>query len=182
MYADGCVCVSHNKTKTKIKIYLLEITLCEKDRGHLEKFRECIKTDASIKDKTVKLNNKEYKSVRLSVCCNKMCLDLIKLGCASRKTYIISFPSDDIVPERYKRDFIRGYFDGDGCICVPESTPNIIIANFTGIIGMLSQIQAYLFSKKIIDYNYTIETRKNNKACEVAFSWRQCPVIFGLYL
>ncbi len=39
--------------------------------------------------------------------------DLQKLGLASRKARRMSLPS---VPNKYLRHFIRGYFDGDGCI------------------------------------------------------------------
>lgn len=169
LYADGCVRESHNKDSSKIKSYVLEITLCDKDRKHLEKFRESIDSDVPIKDKIVKLDDKKYGAVRMCVCCTKMCNDLIKLGCIPRKTYNMSFPNYEIVPECFMRDFIRGYFDGDGCICVPESSPSIIIANFTGMENMLSEIREYLFSHGIVDFKNAYSQKNGNKAVELAF-------------
>lgn len=39
--------------------------------------------------------------------------DIISLGGKERKSLDVGFPS---IPKRYLPDFIRGYFDGDGCI------------------------------------------------------------------
>jgi intein/homing endonuclease len=50
-----------------------------------------------------------------------MACDLIKNGCIPNKSLIISFPTLDIVPKELLRHFIRGYFDGDGCICFAKS-------------------------------------------------------------
>lgn len=44
-----------------------------------------------------------------------MCEDLSKLGAIQNKSLILKFP-DKIIPEKFMRDFIRGYFDGDGCV------------------------------------------------------------------
>lgn len=42
--------------------------------------------------------------------------DLGKLGCRPRKSLSLTFPTPDQVPDGFLRHFIRGYFDGDGCI------------------------------------------------------------------
>jgi intein-encoded DNA endonuclease-like protein len=49
-----------------------------------------------------------------------MCRDLIKLGCVNNKSLILKFPNDDIIPKHLIRHFIRGYFDGDGCVYYKE--------------------------------------------------------------
>ena len=41
--------------------------------------------------------------------------DLLKLGLTPRKSKTIRLPN---VPEQYFKDFIRGCFDGDGCVTV----------------------------------------------------------------
>lgn len=46
----------------------------------------------------------------------KMAEDLIKLGCFAKKSLILKFPTPDQVPLNLIGHFIRGYFDGDGCI------------------------------------------------------------------
>jgi hypothetical protein len=44
----------------------------------------------------------------------EMCKDIVGLGGKENKSRDIGFPT---VPQKYLSDFIRGYFDGDGCIC-----------------------------------------------------------------
>ena len=44
---------------------------------------------------------------------NKLCNDLIKLGCTPRKSLTLEFPD---IATNFHRHFIRGYIDGDGCI------------------------------------------------------------------
>lgn len=67
--------------------------------------------------------------------------DLIKHGCGPNKSYEIKLPNleEDLMPH-----FIRGYFDGDGCILM--STRNTI--NITsGCLDMLEQLKTYLENK-----------------------------------
>lgn len=150
LYADGCVSVLHQENKN-VDCMHLEITLCKKDKKHLEKFRTCLESDVPIVDKIVKLNNKEYEECRLTISCTKMCRDLIKLGCIPKKTFSIRLPNDDIVPHEFKKDFIRGYFDGDGCICVSTmaNKPHIEVT-FSGTELMMGDISKYLVQELVI--------------------------------
>lgn len=66
-----------------------------------------------------KSTNKYYnKNGQYSICINrkKVVNDLIKLGCGLRKSLTLKFPSYDIIPKHLFNHFLRGYFDGDGCI------------------------------------------------------------------
>ena len=45
-----------------------------------------------------------------------MAEDLIKLGCTTNKTNSLKYPSYDIVPKEFEKDFVRGCIDGDGSI------------------------------------------------------------------
>jgi hypothetical protein len=47
-----------------------------------------------------------------------MSQDLIKLGCVPNKTKKLQFPTIEQVPDNLLFSFIRGYFDGDGCIWI----------------------------------------------------------------
>jgi len=44
--------------------------------------------------------------------------DLINLGCIPRKSFTLTFPNSDIVSDSLVRHFIRGYFDGNGCVYI----------------------------------------------------------------
>ena len=58
-----------------------------------------------------KRNFGKYITYRLQIGIPEMCYDLRKLGFDERKTNRLSFPS---IPRQYLRDFVRGYFEGDG--------------------------------------------------------------------
>lgn len=125
------------KIDTEIKAYLLGWAYSD---GHvssrLDKFCISLKeSDVEILDlfaKTFKYTGKYYKSKKtnkdgsfrytlaLPICRKKVVNDLIKLGCIPRKTFTLKFPSFDIVPENLFHHFVRGFFDGDGCIWIKD--------------------------------------------------------------
>lgn len=96
------------------------LRLQAEDEEILKKFSLFLKSDAPIyssQRKTYKNHLlREYKEVRVnSVYLSKQ---LAKLGCVQGKTYTLDFPTS--VPEHLVNHFLRGYFDGDGCLCIKE--------------------------------------------------------------
>lgn len=57
-----------------------------------------------------------------------------------KKSLIAKFPTEDQVPEHLQRHFVRGYFDGDGCI----STCYQYQLNFMGTLELLKGVQNVL--------------------------------------
>ncbi len=53
--------------------------------------------------------------VKLDIHSTKICKDLEKIGIVQNKSKIIEFP---IIEDDYLSHFIRGYFDGDGCVTI----------------------------------------------------------------
>lgn len=100
IYADGCVTKDHKQ---------LIINLAPKDYNHLEKFKQCIQGKYQIRFK----DNNRYVSYCVS--CKQFIEYLINDGCIPHKSLILQFPNTNILPIEYRRHFIRGYFDGDGC-------------------------------------------------------------------
>jgi intein/homing endonuclease len=100
IFADGCV------SKKK---YELIIKLHNQDTNILEDIKKELSTNTPIKTLT---NYKNHQSC-LRISSKKICSDLIKLGVTPSKTFTIEFP--ELKPELVKH-FIRGYFDGDGCL------------------------------------------------------------------
>lgn len=114
LYADGYVSYRNNT---------VSLALAEEDIEHLNKFRHFFRLDNKpFTRKTKKVNNKKYIGYEFSICNEKIKSDLCKLGCCPQKTFNITFPSDNIVPSNLKKDFIRGYIDGDGCITTSQSS------------------------------------------------------------
>ena len=105
LYADGYIG----------KSTAMELTVKAGDRAHLCKFRDHICADLPIADKIVTLKGKKYPACRLSFTSGIIKSQLCKLGCINRKTDTLRF-SDTLCPTEYTPHFIRGYFDGDGCI------------------------------------------------------------------
>lgn len=101
LYADGCI---HQYKTSKI----IELTLQKQDYSHLVQFARFVDFGGEIKYR------EKQQAYRVSFGSAKMFDDLVKLGCVQRKSLILTFPDESIVPKELQRHFIRGYFDGDG--------------------------------------------------------------------
>ena len=162
LYADGCINVLNKNGKTHSMS--LELTLKESDKRHIEKFASAINTNVPIKQKVVKANGKKYLSYRIIISSTKMCKDLCDLGCVPNKTFNLRLPDTHIVPKLYMKDFLRGFFDGDGCIHKRKNQRGFI-ANITGIEMMLKDIINYLVENHIINVVPKIYKDKRSNAC-----------------
>lgn len=162
LYADGCI--TRYYRNEKLKSMSLELTLCKEDYNHLCKLNKCLSSNVPIKSKIVRTNQHEYEESKLVINCTKLCYDLINLGCTPNKTFSIELPDDFKVPDIYKRDFIRGFFDGDGCICITTMSgkPHISVS-ITGIEKMLDSIINYLISNGVIRINPKKYIKDNEK-------------------
>ena len=100
LYADGYI----NENKG------IELTLKKDDLCHIEKFKKFMKCDNKI---SFRMKQQAY---RISIYSKKLAFDLIKLGCFQNKSLILEFPTEQQVPRHLIHHFMRGYFDGDGCI------------------------------------------------------------------
>jgi hypothetical protein len=98
----------------------LQISLSKKDHEHLLKFQESVGSTHKIYS-TLTVTNKKYKKAipkeysHFKAYSPNIVKDLIKLGITPCKTGNLDF--DYIfnqIPKPYYKDFIRGYFDGDG--------------------------------------------------------------------
>lgn len=119
MYSDGSV--SNNQFYLKLK-----------DEDVIVKFKEALKCDYPITH-----NENPYYNYILQVSSKEMCRDLINLGCYKNKTRIIKFPNID---SSLFKHFIRGFFDGDGCLRIGKTKGKCIFditsASYTFIIQL----------------------------------------------
>lgn len=104
LYADGC---TSNQT--------LSISLQERDRAILEKFNHYLRYNKELDLKKYKDGTYDSQP-KLTLYSKKLTQDLHKLGCIAAKSLILKFPTEAQVPSYLLRHFIRGYFDGDGCL------------------------------------------------------------------
>ena len=174
LYADGGI--------DKKKNYL-RINLQEKDRDHLEKFLIAIKDkNTKIKETIKKVGEKEYKGVYLGIGDKKMVQDLINKGCTPKKSFTITFPTEEQVPENLISHFIRGYFDGDGCITYSKHLNSDLKYYGGNIIGTVNLLKGIL--EKIGKQNLKISplSKKEKTAYSVNFSGNKMMANLGRYL
>ena len=122
----------------------------------LEKFKKFLRSNAPIYTihRTTKTNHlyRTYKEVR--VCSIHLSRQLAFLGCTQGKTYNLEYPT--CVPSALMNHFIRGYFDGDGCICISKRSrrfPNRLNHQLT-IVGredFLLKIQDWLVKEASVN-------------------------------
>jgi len=155
LYADGFVTKgNHHKN-----YYEIRICLSSKDRDILEKFSTLIYNFDKIKDFSKKsFNSDHYKNYsQINIYSKKMHQDLIKLGCVPNKSLILTFPSQHQVSDHLMNHFIRGYFDGDGCLSRGIKYVLDITSSQDFLLGMID----YLNNKVIIKFNKLQQRHKD---------------------
>lgn len=97
-FADGCIYGGK----------MFDITAHANDKYIIKKFAEELEYEGPIMDYV------DRQAARLNFSCVVIYNDLISLGGSERKSLTVNFPT--CIPIEYLSDFIRGYFDGDGCV------------------------------------------------------------------
>lgn len=108
IYADG----------TLNNVHSLKIALAQQDIEHLNKFNKSLNSTYPVRvyqpSKNSVLNEQPMAEVTLTS--QKLINDLNNKNVFKRKTHFTTFPSDEIVPKKLKKHFIRGIFDRDSSI------------------------------------------------------------------
>ena len=162
LYADGCVSTDR---------YTVDLGLKEDDYEHLLKFKEDIESEHNISKRKKEMNGKVFYSYRLSIDREKLKNDLIDKGCYPNKTKILAYPTIDQVPLHLQHHFIRGYFDGDGCITSINNSKNIKI-EIIGTNEFLNGLVTYFGlneNQNIYTFNHT-DVKRFSKSGYFAFN------------
>lgn len=145
LFADGYINENY---------YMVDLTLHIKDEEILRKFIFYLYANK----RPLKLIRNNY--LRLVISSKKLVNDLKSHGCYQKKTFKLKFPN---LPENMIRHFIRGYFDGDGCITInKKGTLNISIV---GTIDLLNDVKQILCKKCNLNntiYDNRHPNRNNN--------------------
>lgn len=144
IFADGCIASGRSNN--------IEISLQKSDVGHLEKFKHFISAKQNI----------VVDSFRCRICItNKNLKDsLIKLGCTPKKSLTLQFPK---IENSLMRHFIRGYFDGDGCITRSRKNSIWTDANIAcGSEDFIFALKKYLEEELDIDFLYIYRRPNSN--------------------
>lgn len=149
IYADGNV-----REDTVRHGYAVSIGLQKSDYKHLKKFNKALNGNVEVKfnSSTCNLNGKICEACRIEFHSKKMVQDLKRHGAVPNKTFVIEYPD---IPNEFDRDFIRGYFDGDGCLYKSDhkGKTSTLHANFTcGSVKFLEQLRSILYTYDIKTY------------------------------
>ncbi|MFZ2556167.1 MAG: LAGLIDADG family homing endonuclease [Minisyncoccia bacterium] len=102
--ADGCM-IQSNRGSHFIEFHIT-------DREILIAIRRVLKSNHKISVR-VRKNPKHKVGYRIQIGSKEMYHDLQALGMSSRKSLTLRMPD---IPSKYFGHFVRGYFDGDGCV------------------------------------------------------------------
>ena len=110
IYADGNIAASD-----KYGAYHSSFSSIDKD------WIEMFKSDISYEGPLVCEHHKKYdKDIwKLNFGNREITRQLIQIGCTPAKSMTMEFPT---LPEKLVHHFIRGYFDGDGCVFLSQPT------------------------------------------------------------
>lgn len=159
LYADGYVGLTDNR---------VELTLQLSDVNHIKKFKTFLNSDC-------KISTNSYRS-RLSIKDEKIKKDLINLGCTPQKSLTLKFPTNDKIPKELIRHFIRGYFDGDGSLCVTEKTKSI------DILGTYDFLYQLCLESNIATSKIYVSKSKSNKVFRIVLGSRLDLYNFSKYI
>lgn len=179
LYADGNVSYGKDKNGER-KGCTVELSLAEKDKGHLYKFMKCIDADNEypLEKRIINLNKKEHIAYRLCLNSVKMGNDLEKHGCVQKKSLILKRPS---INENLIRHFIRGYFDGDGCVSFNRELDNYIYV-ILGTKDVLSFIQEKSGVSKKISIRQVKRNNEYKSFYEFSIGGIKSQLIFHNYI
>lgn len=149
MYADGYVSEKDCK---------FELGLKGDDINHVEKFRDTI-----VPGKPIYIRKKDG-SCRLNGTNKNITTSLIEKGCVPNKSKILEFPTTDIVPEYLMKHFLRGFFDGDGCIHICSRNDKGVASWTCGSKSFLEDLKKFL--EKTLDISKTVISIDYNGCCE----------------
>ena len=120
----------------------------------------------------------------LAITDNYMCKQLKKIGVVERKSLILQFP--DFLRPDLIRHFVRGYFDGDGCVYYDvkrnKCTTNIVgtLEFCTGVSNIMSAmfIKNNIYKPRNDEKNtYVLQTSANLSSYKfLSWIYRDCDI------
>ena len=131
IYADGYISKEGS----------FEISLNYNDYNHLLKFADYCNFDRSKVVEKQEIG--EHFRCRLSFATQGLKSNFFKVGIIPNKSLVLTYPN--FLPESLQRHFIRGYFDGDGCINLRKprtlnNTKREVTASILGTEEFLSKL------------------------------------------
>ncbi len=162
LYADGCVTFAKGKPR-------LEFNISKRDKEWLEQFVKWIGWTGKVQEY---VQTRGYlpgsEMVRVQINREQLGYRLIELGCVPRKSLILT-EIPKIVPQKFVKDFIRGYFDGDGSIEKERGRISIVGTQpFLEDIGAKINLPYRIYSKGKT-YQLFYNQLESRKFCQIIY-------------
>jgi len=155
IYADGYVSRRKNQK-------CLGIALHTKDEKHLRVFKKDINATYKINRYITTSFGVKTTFAKIFITSDQLFDDLVDKGVFEKKTLILKFPKDNIVPVELQNHFLRGYFDGDGSFS--KSKDGFYSFKLCGTKEFLIECQ------KILGVTTKLEKRKKDKKNNWSFA------------
>lgn len=164
--SDGCV-TEENK---------MLLSLQERDSFILDRLKNNLGYNGPIYHlKPVKQTHQPQR--RLQIRNKILCRSLNTLGIFPRKSLNMKFPDDGIISDHLIHHFIRGYFDGDGCIRISK---DVLMYKMVGTKEFLERVQNILIDRCSLPKTKLFQANPDKNTYELCYSGdKQCIRIYG---
>lgn len=174
IWADGYISSKNNTFEIKLSI---------KDIEHLYKFNSFMQHNKNnVKTQQISFKGKTFITCRWSVVNKHLHQVLNSYGCVPNKSLVLQFPDIKIFEnEGLVRHFIRGYFDGDGCISYISKNgvvqPQIVIMGTKPFLEFLnSWIRIPGYCKKSKSEAYEWRNSCNSARQLIQYLYNDCSI------
>lgn len=146
LFADGNITTPYRVNKDgsiKNGIYRIEISLKEEDKDHLDMLRKELNVEKPLN--ISKTNYNGANRCRLYFNSKHLWEVLNSYGCTPKKSLTLTFPPISIFKDKSLiKHFIRGYFDGDGCLSWCDTDHKRAHVGVLGTVKFLTELQHWL--------------------------------------
>lgn len=164
--SDGCVARNKN---------VVYIELQRQDKDILEKINNIIENERPVQDYTT---GRGYENSKMYFYSKEIKKDLANYHIIPNKTYDKEYRFPESLSEEFYSDYIRGLFDGDGCI--KSANPTIVWQIDTSSKDIAEKIQKYFQNKDIITKISVLPKKNLNIYRVYSYNKTNCYKIFSL--
>jgi hypothetical protein len=167
-FSDGCISPKRNAVQIGMQ-----------DLDVIKKVKNALEYTGPINERVEYNNHIHYI---LNISSKQMVKNLIRMGCVERKSLILKFPHE-YIPKNLISHFLRGVFDGDGCIhrCKQKNKfkkENRYILSLVGTKDMCNGFKFYLnvgnftkhnkYDNEKNTYRWQIGNKKDVEKCLIS--------------
>lgn len=144
--ADGTV-----EDNIKNGNYSFRLALQQEDRDILEKIKKAIKSEVTIKEYKEEVSLPQGGTaisdmVSLLICSKKIVQDLSRYGIISNKSLVLKI-NFELIPDKFKRHFLRGLFDGDGTFSMYYQRSYHFEVGLIGSVFLMNQVKELVLER-----------------------------------